>query len=85
MIHSDPGIKVHCKLLLIKRLENEKLIYYAGLNTGNFNLYTSKVYTDFIILTRDSVIAEDVNNIFELLELNFKIPDFNKIIVSPFT
>ncbi|HOB78232.1 MAG TPA: polyphosphate kinase 1 [Bacteroidales bacterium] len=84
VIHSDPGIKVHCKLLLIKRLENEKLIYYAGLNTGNFNLYTSKVYTDFIILTRDSVIAEDVNNIFELLELNFKIPDFNKIIVSPF-
>jgi polyphosphate kinase len=84
VIHSDPGIKVHCKLLLIKRLENEKLVYYAGLNTGNFNFYTSKVYTDFIILTKDDMIARDVNNVFELLESNFKKPDFSKVIVSPF-
>ncbi len=84
VIHSDPGIKVHCKLLLIKRLENEKLVYYTGLNTGNFNFYTSKVYTDFIILTKDDMIARDVNNVFELLESNFKKPDFSKVIVSPF-
>ncbi|MDI3480132.1 MAG: polyphosphate kinase [Rikenellaceae bacterium] len=84
VIHSDPGIKVHCKLLLIKRLENDKLVYYAGLNTGNFNLYTSKTYTDFIILTKDVMITQDVNNVFELLESNFKKPEFSKLIVSPF-
>lgn len=84
VIHSDPGIKVHCKLLLIKRLENDKLVYYSGLNTGNFNLFTSKTYTDFILLTKETMITSDVNNVFELLESNFKKPEFSKLIVSPF-
>ena len=30
------------------------------------------------------MITQDVNNVFELLESNFKKPEFNKLIVSPF-
>ncbi|MDP4289608.1 MAG: polyphosphate kinase 1, partial [Bacteroidota bacterium] len=37
IVHSIPGFKVHSKLLLIGRIENRKMVYYANVATGNFN------------------------------------------------
>ena len=84
IVHSIPGVKVHSKLLLIGRLENRKMLYYANVATGNFNEETARVYADDSLLTSNPAITLEVLKIFELFSANFKIPKFNTLIVAPF-
>ena len=84
VIQSIPGYKVHAKLLLIRRKEGVRNVYYAGVGTGNFNETTAKVYTDVTIFTADKEIVADVNSVFHLFESIYNAPRFSKLIVAPF-
>jgi polyphosphate kinase len=84
VIQSIPGYKVHAKLLLIRRKEGVRNVYYAGIGTGNFNETTAKVYTDVSIFTADKEIVADVNSVFHLFESIYNTPRFSKLIVAPF-
>ena len=84
VIQSIPGYKVHAKLLLIRRREGARNVYYAGVGTGNFNETTAKVYTDVSIFTSDKAIVADVNSVFHLFESIYNTPRFSKLIVAPF-
>jgi polyphosphate kinase len=84
IIQTIPGFKVHCKLILIRRRENEINRFYANVSTGNYNEATANVFSDFSLLTSNSQICEDVYNIFEMLESKFMIPAFKVLEVSPF-
>ncbi len=79
-----PGLKVHAKLILIRRKENQSNVYYANISTGNFNESTAKVYADKSLLTADQDLATDVYKVFQLFESRYFIPKFKKLIVSPF-
>lgn len=79
-----PGMKVHSKLILIRRKENLQNVYYANVSTGNFNESTAKVYADDSLLTANQDIATDVYKVFQMLETRYYIPKFKEIIVSPF-
>ena len=52
VIYSQPRLKIHAKLFLIERKENERITRYAHIGSGNFNEKTAKVYTDFSLLTK---------------------------------
>ncbi|HPR58833.1 MAG TPA: polyphosphate kinase 1 [Bacteroidales bacterium] len=78
------GLKVHGKLILIRRKENQSNVYYANISTGNYNESTAKVYADKSLLTADQDIATDVYKVFQLFESRYFIPKFKKLIVSPF-
>ena len=67
VLYSFPGLKVHAKLCLIKRIENRKTKYYAYLATGNFNEKTSKIYSDFGFFTTDERFIKDIRKIFQFL------------------
>jgi polyphosphate kinase len=84
VIQTIPGYKVHAKLILIRRRENEGNRLYANVSTGNYNETTARVFSDFSLLTCDPRICDDVYNIFELLESKFILPTFKTLIVSPF-
>jgi polyphosphate kinase len=84
VIQTIPGYKVHGKLILIRRHENDSNQLYANVSTGNYNEATAKVFSDFSLLTCDNRICNDVYNIFELLENKFILPTFEALIVSPF-
>ncbi len=84
VIQSIPGYKVHAKLILIRRKEGNKNIYYAGIGTGNFNETTAKIYTDLTLFTANKEIVTDVNNVFHLFESIYNTPRFNKLVVAPF-
>ncbi|MCB0561263.1 MAG: polyphosphate kinase 1 [Phaeodactylibacter sp.] len=85
VFYSYPGIKVHTKLLLIQRKETEGLRNYAYLGTGNFNEKTARVYGDHALLTGDKRLADEVAQIFMLLEKKILIPKCKHLFVSPFT
>lgn len=83
MLFGVPGLKVHCKMCVIEREENDKLVRYGFISTGNFNESTAKFYTDFTLLTANSKILKDVNKVFDFFEVNYKINRYKHIITSP--
>jgi polyphosphate kinase len=83
VIHSIPGFKVHSKLILIRRKENNSNFYFAFIGTGNFNEDTAKVYSDISLLTANQVICTDVVNAFHLIEESYRPYKFKKLVVAP--
>jgi len=84
IIFGMPGLKVHSKLMLIKRKEGNKNIYYSNIGTGNYNEETAKVFADDSLFTCDPDIASDVEKVFDLFENNYRPMRFKTLIVSPF-
>lgn len=84
IIKTLPGFKVHSKLMLIRRKESGKNIYYANISTGNFNESTAKVYADDSLLTANQGITQEVNMLFHLFESPYNPPKFKHLLVSPY-
>ncbi|MDO4696242.1 MAG: polyphosphate kinase 1 [Neisseria sp.] len=79
------GYKVHAKMALVIRREQGRLKRYAHLGTGNYHAGTSRIYTDFGLLTADEAVTEDVNNIFMEITGLGRPKDLNTLYRSPFT
>ena len=84
VLYSFEEIKVHSKICLIKRRENEKLVEYAYFGTGNFNEATAKIYCDHALLTSNTKLTTELNKVFEFLKGNIKEPTFEYLLVAPF-
>ena len=78
------GYKVHCKLCMIVREENDGLTRYLHLATGNYNPATAKLYTDFGLMTCQPDFGEDVARVFNLLTGFCEFEGTDKLIVAPF-
>ena len=83
VIYGVPGLKVHAKIVLIKRIKNGKMQKYACIGSGNFNEDNAKVYTDHLFMTSDTKITNEVTKIFSFLEKNYKRPNYYHLIVAP--
>ena len=79
------GYKVHAKMALVIRREDGVLKRYAHLGTGNYHQGTSRIYTDFGIITDDDQITADVNTLFMEITGLGKPGCLNKLYQSPFT
>ncbi|MBL7127686.1 MAG: polyphosphate kinase 1 [Ignavibacteria bacterium] len=84
VLYSFPGIKVHSKIAMITRMENEKKKYYLYLATGNFNEKTARIYCDYGLFTSDKKMAKEINEVFDYLEGKVEKADFKNILVSQF-
>ena len=84
VINGIPGLKVHSKLLWIKRKESNGFRNYAYIGTGNFHEGTARVYADDGLMTSDPRLADEVAHIFEFFKQNFKHFDYENLVVSPF-
>ncbi len=85
VIYGVRGLKVHSKLFLITGKEKNKPFKIAHIGTGNFNEKTAKIYTDFSLLTTHKGIVTDIENIFNFYQDNFKVGNYQHLLVSPFT
>ncbi len=83
VVYGLVGLKTHAKLTLIVRREHEKLRRYLHLGTGNYNPSTAKIYTDYSFLTANTILAEDVSELFNALTGYSKHTAYRKLIVSP--
>ena len=79
------GYKVHAKMALVIRREGGYLKRYTHLGTGNYHQGTSRIYTDFGLLTADEAITADVNAIFMEITGLGQPTRLNKLYQSPFT
>jgi polyphosphate kinase len=85
VVYGVVGYKTHAKMILIVRRENNQLIKYAHLGTGNYHHITSSFYTDFGLFTTNNSITEDVSKIFQQLTSLGDTKDLNLLLQSPFT
>jgi len=85
VIYSYPRIKVHSKILMIIRQEQDKAVRYAYIGTGNFNGDTSKIYCDHGIFTAHKKITKELGRVFRVLEGELIIPRNKHLLISPFT
>ena len=83
LIFGVKGLKVHSKICLIERIENNSKKFYGFISTGNFNESTAEVYTDYTLFTSNQEILKDVSKVFEFLKVNYKIQKYKHLIVSP--
>jgi polyphosphate kinase len=87
-VHVVYGIvnhKVHCKVTLVVRKDDDGLRRYLHLGTGNYNPGTARVYTDISLFTTNSDFGEDATNLFNLLTGICQFQPTRKLLVSPFT
>lgn len=83
LIFGVRGLKVHCKVCIAERVENEKVVRYGLISTGNFNENTARIYTDYTLFTSNQKICKEINKIFDFLEVTYQVKKYNHLIVSP--
>lgn len=84
VIFGIKGLKVHCKLCVIERIENRKKMLYANVSTGNYNEQTAHTYSDHALFTCDPRITKDADSIFDYLQNPIKQPHTEHLVISPF-
>ncbi|MBC7513492.1 MAG: polyphosphate kinase 1 [Herminiimonas sp.] len=85
VVYGVVGMKTHAKLALVIRREEGQLRYYAHLGTGNYHPTTTKLYTDFGLLTANVALAMEVNEIFMHLTSLTKAKKLQHLWLAPFT
>lgn len=83
LIFGIKGLKVHSKVCVIERIEDDKIRRYGFISTGNFNESTAKVYTDVTLFTSHQQILKDISKIFEFFNINYRLYRYKHLIVSP--
>ncbi|WP_298146048.1 polyphosphate kinase 1 [uncultured Acinetobacter sp.] len=85
VVYGIVGYKTHAKMILIVRRENNKLVRYVHLGTGNYHAGNARIYTDYGLMTTDKDLCEDVHRIFQELTGMGKMAKLKKLLHAPFT
>ncbi len=90
VVHGVFGLKIHAKLALIVRRETDRrgrvrLARYAHLGTGNYHPRTTRLYSDFGLLTCDPVVCADVDAVFNHVTSLARPRRLNRLLLAPFT
>ncbi len=83
VIYGMRGLKTHSKVTLVIRNEEGDLRRYVHIATGNYNPFTSKIYTDLGILTCDPEIGADATDLFNFLTGYSYQTEFRQLLVAP--
>ena len=85
VVYGIVGYKTHAKMILVVRRENNKLVRYVHLGTGNYHAGNARIYTDYGLLTTDKELCEDVHRVFQELTGMGKMAKLKKLLHAPFT
>ncbi|MCG2461880.1 polyphosphate kinase 1 [Flavobacteriaceae bacterium F89] len=83
LIFGVPGLKVHSKICVIEREENNTIKRYGFISTGNFNEDTARIYTDYTLFTAHDAILKELAKVFDFFETTYKINKYKHLIVAP--
>jgi polyphosphate kinase len=78
------GFKTHAKMVLIVRREADGLRRYVHLGTGNYHPRTTRLYTDYGLLSSAQGLGRDVHEIFMQLTSLTAVAKLKRLVTSPF-
>ncbi len=85
VVYGIVGYKTHTKMLLVVRRGRNGIRRYAHLGTGNYHVKTTRLYTDYGLLTADDGVCHDVHKIFLELTGMGKAARLKQLKHAPFT
>jgi polyphosphate kinase len=83
VVYGPDDSKVHAKLALVVRREDDTDYRYAHVGTGNYHPKTASQYTDLGLFTDDRRVTRDVATIFEALERDETPPPLETVLAAP--
>ena len=83
VVYGVRGLKTHAKVCLIVRRESDGIRRYVHLGTGNYNVITSRIYTDLSYFTCDPAITHDVSDLFNSLTGYSRKHAYSKLLMAP--
>ncbi len=83
VIYGLLGLKTHSKITLVVRREEEGIMRYVHLGTGNYNDSTAKVYTDLGIFTCRDAIGEDASALFNMISGYSEPKHWQRLAIAP--
>ena len=83
VIYGLNGFKVHSKLCLITKNINGNPEYFTQIGTGNYNEKTARIYTDLSLMTADSIIGRNANDVFNALASDTTVKTSADLLVAP--
>ena len=84
VVYGLVGYKIHAKMCLIVRRDDDGIRRYVHLGTGNYNPTTARLYTDLSLLSCRPDLGEDATNLFNLLTGICQFQRTRKLLVAPF-
>ncbi|SEP65402.1 polyphosphate kinase [Lachnospiraceae bacterium RM5] len=84
VIYGLVGLKTHSKITMVVRREEEGIVRYVHLGTGNYNDATAKLYTDMGLLTCKESVGEDATAAFNMISGYSEPKKWNKLTLAPF-
>ncbi len=83
VVYGIVGFKTHAKAALVVRRENNKVKTFVHLGTGNYNVSTSRFYTDVGLLTANEKITNEVLEFFNYLTGKSLKTDYQHLLIAP--
>ncbi len=83
VVYGVIGLKTHTKMCLVIRREGDRLVQYVHLGTGNYNVVTSRIYTDLGYFTANPDIAADILDLFNALTGYSRKESYRCLLVAP--
>jgi len=83
VVYGVVGLKTHAKTSLVVRKEEKSVKTYVHLGTGNYNVSTSRFYTDVGLLTCDSRITSEAIELFNYLTGKSLKQDYKHLLIAP--
>ncbi len=85
VLYGMVGYKIHSKMCLVVRRDDDRIRRYVHLATGNYNRTTARIYTDIGLLTAREDLGDDVGSLFNLLTGICQFQPMKKLLVAPFS
>ncbi|MFS0782624.1 polyphosphate kinase 1 [Bacillus sp. 1P06AnD] len=83
VLYGFEGYKVHTKICLITRMENNEIQYITQIGTGNYNEKSAKLYTDLSLITANKEIGADAATFFKNMSISNLDGQYSKLLVAP--
>jgi polyphosphate kinase len=83
VVYGLVGLKVHSKIALVVRREEDVIRRYLHMGTGNYNASTARIYTDLSMFTCNEAAGADASDLFNYLTGYSAKEDFLKLCVAP--
>jgi polyphosphate kinase len=84
VVYGLSRLKVHAKITMVLRREDERIKRYVHLSTGNYNDKTAKLYEDLCLFTCREDIAYDANLLFNMITGYSSRQAMQRLVIAPY-
>ncbi|MCA1949883.1 MAG: polyphosphate kinase 1 [Treponema sp.] len=83
VVYGIAQLKVHAKICLVVRKEENGICRYVHISTGNYNDKTARLYSDLSLFTTNQQIAQDATLFFNMITGYSIIQSTQQLVIAP--